>query len=136
MDFVEVGSRRVEVARQNEFSRKEVSERLSAIGHSLAGGSEVELGSEGDTIEIVVADRAARELEIEVDGDKTEIVVRTSDRRVGRRRTHGSMVADRLPSRPFGEKWHEIVDTGISETLVNFTPLSARSPRAVHRDAE
>lgn len=38
----------------------------------------MELGSGGDSIEIVVADRVRWELEIEVDGDETEIEIEIS----------------------------------------------------------
>ncbi|MET7769398.1 amphi-Trp domain-containing protein [Nocardia sp. NPDC005366] len=69
---------KLEIKRKSELSRKEVSERLIAIGHALAGGSEVELGSGGDSIEIVVADQLSWELEIEVDGDETEIEIEIS----------------------------------------------------------
>ncbi|WP_410876050.1 amphi-Trp domain-containing protein [Nocardia sp. A7] len=69
---------KLEIKRKSELSRKEVSEHLIAIGQALAGGSEVELGESGDSIEIVVADRVRWELEIEVDGDKTEIEIEIS----------------------------------------------------------
>lgn len=69
---------KLEIKRKSELSRKEVSDRLIAIGQALAGGSEVELGSGGDSIEIVVADRVRWELEIEVDGDEIEIEIEIS----------------------------------------------------------
>ncbi|MCJ0905938.1 amphi-Trp domain-containing protein [Rhodococcus sp. SRB_17] len=69
---------KLEIKRKSELSRKEASERLIALGHALASGSEVELGSGGDSIEIVVADRVQWELEIEVDGDKCEIEIEIS----------------------------------------------------------
>ncbi|MFE4501975.1 amphi-Trp domain-containing protein [Rhodococcus sp. NPDC056743] len=69
---------KLEIKRKSELSRKEVSERLIALGHALASGSEVELGSEGDSIEIVVANRVRWEFEIEVDGDETEIEIEIS----------------------------------------------------------
>ncbi|WP_405182181.1 amphi-Trp domain-containing protein [Nocardia sp. NBC_01377] len=69
---------KLEIKSKSELSRKEVSERLIAIGHALASGSEVEMGSGGDSIEIVVGDHVEWELEIEVDGDKTEIEIEIS----------------------------------------------------------
>jgi amphi-Trp domain-containing protein len=69
---------KLEIKRKSELSRKEVSERLIALGHALVSGSEVELGSEGDSIEIVVANRVRWEFEIEVDGDETEIEIEIS----------------------------------------------------------
>ncbi|MEE2056592.1 amphi-Trp domain-containing protein [Rhodococcus artemisiae] len=69
---------KLEIKRKSELSRKEVSDRLIALGHALAGGSEVEMGSGGDSIEIVVADRVQWELEIEVDGDEIEIEIEIS----------------------------------------------------------
>jgi amphi-Trp domain-containing protein len=69
---------KLEIKRKSELSRKEVSDRLIALGQALAGGSEVELGSGGDSIEIVVADRVRWELEIEVDGDEIEIEIEIS----------------------------------------------------------
>ncbi|MFD6859729.1 amphi-Trp domain-containing protein [Rhodococcus sp. NPDC060090] len=69
---------KLEIKRKSELSRKEVSDRLIALGQALAGGSEVELGSDGDSIEIVVADRVRWELEIEVDGDEIEIEIEIS----------------------------------------------------------
>lgn len=76
---------KLEINRKSELSRREVSERLIAIGQALAGGSEVELGSDGDTIETVVPDRVHWELEIEIDGDETEIEIEISwrDERTG-----------------------------------------------------
>ncbi|MBF6278635.1 MULTISPECIES: amphi-Trp domain-containing protein [Nocardia] len=69
---------KLEINRNSELSREEVAERLIAIGQALAGGSEVELGSGGDRIEIVVPDRVHVELEIEIDGDETEIEIEIS----------------------------------------------------------
>lgn len=69
---------KLEIKRMSELSRKEVSERLIALGRALAGDSEVELGSDGDSITILVADRVQWELEIEVEGDKTEIEIEIS----------------------------------------------------------
>lgn len=69
---------KLEIKRKSELSRKEVSERLIAIGQALARGSEVELEAGGDSIEIVVADHLRWELEIEVDGDTTEIEIEIS----------------------------------------------------------
>jgi amphi-Trp domain-containing protein len=69
---------KLEIKRKSELSRKEVSDRLIALGQALASGSEVELGSGGDSIEVVVADRVQWELEIEVDGDETEIEIEIS----------------------------------------------------------
>ncbi|MGS2810970.1 amphi-Trp domain-containing protein [Nocardia sp. MW-W600-9] len=66
---------KLEIKRKTELSRHEAAARLIAIGKALAGGSEVEYSSEGDSIEIVVADRVSWEFEIEVDGDETEIEI-------------------------------------------------------------
>ncbi|MGW6426587.1 amphi-Trp domain-containing protein [Nocardia sp. NPDC055053] len=66
---------KLEIKRKSELSRKEVSDRLIAIGKALAGGSEVEFGSEGYSLEIVVADRVSWEFEIEIDGTETEIEI-------------------------------------------------------------
>ncbi|MFE3446057.1 amphi-Trp domain-containing protein [Nocardia sp. NPDC059180] len=69
---------KLELKRTSALSRDEVSQRLIALGQALAGGSEVELGSEGDTLSIDVADQVRWELEIEVDGDETEIEIEIS----------------------------------------------------------
>ena len=69
---------KLEIKRKSELSRKEVSDRLIALGQALANDSEVELGSEGDSISVVVADKVRWELEIEVDGDETEIEIEIS----------------------------------------------------------
>ncbi|MBW0273788.1 hypothetical protein ATM97_31235 [Nocardia sp. MH4] len=66
---------KLEIKRKSELSRKEASERLIAIGKALAGESEVEFGSDGDSIEVEVADRVSWEFEIEVDGTETEIEI-------------------------------------------------------------
>ncbi|WP_084512633.1 amphi-Trp domain-containing protein [Nocardia mikamii] len=83
---------KLEINRKSELSRREVSERLIAIGQALAAGSDVELGSEGDTIDIVVPDRVHLELEIEIDGDETEIEIEIS----WREEPTGDSVADGL----------------------------------------
>ncbi|MFE1593037.1 amphi-Trp domain-containing protein [Nocardia sp. NPDC058705] len=69
---------KIEIKRKSELSRREVAERLIAIGQALADGSEVELGTGGDSIEIAVADQLQWEIEIEIDGDKTEIEIEIS----------------------------------------------------------
>ncbi|GGN82805.1 amphi-Trp domain-containing protein [Nocardia rhizosphaerihabitans] len=69
---------KLEIKRNAELSRKEVSERLIAIGQAIARGPDVELTANDDSLEIVVADRLRWELEIEVDGDKTEIEIEIS----------------------------------------------------------
>lgn len=69
---------KLEITRKSQLSRKEASERLIALGHALASGSEVQLGSSDDSIEILVADQVQWELEIEVNGDKTEIEIEIS----------------------------------------------------------
>ncbi|MFC9664221.1 amphi-Trp domain-containing protein [Nocardia sp. NPDC127606] len=66
---------KLEIKRKTELSRKEVGERLIMIGRAIAHGSEVELKTGDDSIEIVVADRVHWEFEIEVDGDETEIEI-------------------------------------------------------------
>ncbi|MFI5716169.1 amphi-Trp domain-containing protein [Nocardia sp. NPDC051750] len=69
---------KLELKRKAELSRSEVSERLIALGHALADGSETELGSDGDSLSILVADRVRWELEIEVDGDEIELEIEIS----------------------------------------------------------
>ncbi|MGI5220719.1 amphi-Trp domain-containing protein [Nocardia sp. CA-290969] len=66
---------KLELKRESELSRNEVSERLIALGHALANGSETELGSAGDSLTILVADRVRWKLEIEVDGDEVEVEI-------------------------------------------------------------
>ena len=65
----------VEIKRKAVLSRREVADRLIALGNALASGSEIELSAGGDSIKIGVAGRVHWELEIEVDGDETEIEV-------------------------------------------------------------
>ncbi|WP_280423239.1 amphi-Trp domain-containing protein [Nocardia carnea] len=69
---------KLETTRRSELSRQEVSERLIALGQALASGSETELGSDGDSLSITVADRVRWELEIEVDGDRIEMEIEIS----------------------------------------------------------
>ncbi|TCJ93550.1 amphi-Trp domain-containing protein [Nocardia alba] len=69
---------KLEIKRKTELSRKEAGERLIMIGRALVAGSEVELKTGDDSIEVVVADRLRWELEIEVDGDETEIEIEIS----------------------------------------------------------
>ncbi|WP_327151932.1 amphi-Trp domain-containing protein [Nocardia sp. NBC_01329] len=69
---------KLELKRKSELSRKEASERLIALGHALAGGAETELGTEGDSLSIVVADQVRWEFEIEVDGDEIEVEIEIS----------------------------------------------------------
>ncbi|NEW39848.1 amphi-Trp domain-containing protein [Nocardia cyriacigeorgica] len=69
---------KLELKKKSALSRDEVSQRLIALGQALAGGSEVELGSEGESLSIEVADQVRWELEIEVDGDETEIEIEIS----------------------------------------------------------
>ena len=69
---------KLEIKKTSELSRKEASERLIELGRALADGSEVELGSPGDSVSMVVADRVRWELEIEVDGDEIEIEIEIS----------------------------------------------------------
>lgn len=64
---------KLEIKRKSELSRQEVADRLIALGQALASGSEVELGSGGDSIEISVPEQVRWELEIEVDGNEVEI---------------------------------------------------------------
>lgn len=68
----------IEIKTASSLSRKEVSERLIALGRALASGSEVQLGSGGDSITVVVANEVRWELEIEVDGTETEIEIEIS----------------------------------------------------------
>ena len=65
----------VEFKRKSRLSRREVAERLIALGNALAAGSEVELSSGGDTLKIGVAGQLDFELEIEIDGDRTELEI-------------------------------------------------------------
>ncbi|MGW1740067.1 amphi-Trp domain-containing protein [Nocardia sp. NPDC001965] len=76
---------KLEIKRTSELTRTEVSERLIALGHALAAGSEAEFGSDGDSLSITVADRVRWEVEIEVDGDEIEIELEIgwSDRPAG-----------------------------------------------------
>ncbi|WP_407440570.1 amphi-Trp domain-containing protein [Rhodococcus sp. (in: high G+C Gram-positive bacteria)] len=69
---------KLEIKKTSELSRKEAAERLIELGRALADGSEVELGSSGDSVTMVVADRVRWELEIEVDGDEIEIEIEIS----------------------------------------------------------
>jgi amphi-Trp domain-containing protein len=69
---------KLEFKRTSDLSRKDVSDRLIALGRALAHGPEVELESGDDSIEIVVADRVRWELEIEVDGNENEIEIEIS----------------------------------------------------------
>ncbi|OCC18540.1 hypothetical protein AS590_06830 [Prescottella equi] len=66
---------KLEIKRKSELSRQEVADRLIALGQALASGSEVELGSGGDSIEISVPEQVRWELEIEVDGNEVEIEI-------------------------------------------------------------
>jgi len=65
----------VEIKRKARLSRQEVADRLIALGNALAGGSEIELGSGGDSIKLGVATRLNWELEIEIHGDETELEI-------------------------------------------------------------
>lgn len=66
---------KLELKRKSELSRKEVADRLVALGRALGSGSDVELEWGSETIKVVVADHLQWELEIEVDGDETEIEI-------------------------------------------------------------
>lgn len=66
---------KVEIKRKSRLTRQEVADRLIALGNALAGGSEIELSSGGDSIELAVADQIDWELEIEIDGDETELEI-------------------------------------------------------------
>jgi len=66
---------KVEIKRKLRLTRQEVSERLIALGKALADGSEIELSSGGDSIELAVGDSIVWELEIEIDGDETELEI-------------------------------------------------------------
>lgn len=65
----------VEIKRKVRLTRQEAAERLIALGNALAGGSEVDLSSDGDSIKLGVAGHVDWELEIEVDGDETELEI-------------------------------------------------------------
>src|SRR5664279_237203 len=65
----------VEIKRKARLSRQEVADRLIALGTALAGASEIELSSGGDSIKVSVAAQVDWELEIEIDGDETEIEI-------------------------------------------------------------
>src|SRR5664279_1617583 len=66
---------KVEIKRQLRLTRQEVSERLIALGNALADGSEIELTSGGDSIELAVGDSIEWELEIEIDGDEPSLEI-------------------------------------------------------------
>ena len=66
---------KVEIKRKSRLTRQEVSERLIALGKALADGSEIELSSGGDSIELAVGDSIEWEIEIEIDGDETELEI-------------------------------------------------------------
>ncbi len=66
---------KLELKRKSELSRKEVADRLVALGRALGSGADVELEWGSETIKVVVADNLQWELEIEVDGDETEIEI-------------------------------------------------------------
>ena len=65
----------VEFKRKARLSRQEVADRLIALGHAFAKGSEIELSSGGDTLKLGVASQLNWELEIEIDGDETELEI-------------------------------------------------------------
>ena len=65
----------VEFKRKARLSRREVADRLIALGNALASGSEIELSSGGDTLKLGVAGHVNWELEIEIDGDETELEI-------------------------------------------------------------
>jgi amphi-Trp domain-containing protein len=65
----------VEIKRKVRLTRQEAAERLIALGNALAGGSEVDLSSDGASIKLGVAGHVDWELEIEVDGDETELEI-------------------------------------------------------------
>lgn len=69
---------KLEIKKTSELSRKEASDRLIELGRALAEGPEVELGSSGDSVKTVIAERVRWEFEIEVDGDETEIEIEIS----------------------------------------------------------
>ena len=69
---------KLEIKRTSTLTRKQVSDRLIALGRALASGNEVDLGSGGDSITVEVADHVEFELEVEVDGDETEIEIEIS----------------------------------------------------------
>jgi amphi-Trp domain-containing protein len=65
----------VEIKRKVRLTRQEAAERLIALGNALAGGAEVDLSSDGDSIKLGVAGHVDWELEIEVEGDETELEI-------------------------------------------------------------
>jgi amphi-Trp domain-containing protein len=65
----------VEFKRKARLSRQEVADRLVSLGNALAEGSEIELKSGGDTLKIGVASRLDWGLEIEIDGEETELEI-------------------------------------------------------------
>lgn len=65
----------VEFKRKLELTRQEAGERLIALGTAMAAGSEVELVSSGDSVTFEVASRVRWELEIEIDGNETEVEI-------------------------------------------------------------
>lgn len=66
---------KVEFKRRARLSRQEVADRLISLGNALADGSEIELSSGGDTLKIGVGGQLDWELEIEIDGEETELEI-------------------------------------------------------------
>ena len=65
----------VELERKQELSREEAGRRLIAIGNALVEGAESKLEMDGDSLSFTVADQVRWELELEVDGNETELEI-------------------------------------------------------------
>jgi amphi-Trp domain-containing protein len=65
----------VEIKRMVRLSRAEAGRRLIALGEAMAGGPKSEVEFDGESIHYAVADRVEWEIELEVDGDQTELEI-------------------------------------------------------------
>lgn len=65
----------VEIKRMVRLSRAEAGRRLIALGEAMAGGPKSEVEFDGESIHFAVADRVEWEIELEVDGDQTELEI-------------------------------------------------------------
>ena len=66
---------KVEFKRKMRLSRQEVADRLIALGNALSSGSEIEIVTGEDTLNLGVAAHLNWELAIEIDGDETELEI-------------------------------------------------------------
>ncbi len=65
----------VEIKRMVRLSRAEAGRRLITLGEALVGGPKSEVEFDGESIHFAVADRVEWEIELEVDGDQTELEI-------------------------------------------------------------